>query len=71
MASGRGIVHSERIPDDIREQKVPVHGLQMWVALPAEQEESDPLFRHYASEDMPEAQVAAPVCTCWRVRRSA
>jgi len=57
MASGRGIVHSERIPDDIREQKVPVHGLQMWVALPAEQEESDPLFRHYASEDMPEAQV--------------
>ena len=57
MASGRGIVHSERIPDDIREQKVPVHGLQMWVALPAEQEDSDPLFRHYASEDMPEAQI--------------
>lgn len=57
MAAGRGIVHSERIPDDIREQKVPVHGLQMWVALPAAQEEGDPLFRHYASDDMPETEV--------------
>ena len=57
MASGRGIVHSERVPDDIREQKVPVHGLQMWVALPADQEDSAPLFRHYAAEDMPVAEV--------------
>ncbi|MCP1572828.1 redox-sensitive bicupin YhaK (pirin superfamily) [Herbaspirillum rubrisubalbicans] len=57
MAAGRGIVHSERIPDDIREQKVPVHGLQMWVALPAEQEEGDPLFRHYAAQEMPETTV--------------
>lgn len=57
MASGRGIVHSERIPDDIREQKVPVHGLQMWVALPAEQEDSAPLFHHYPADDMPTVQL--------------
>lgn len=58
MAAGRGIVHSERIPDDIRVQKVPVHGLQMWVALPADQEEGDPLFRHYAAADLPEVELA-------------
>ncbi|WDZ94270.1 pirin family protein [Herbaspirillum sp. WKF16] len=57
MSAGRGIVHSERVPDDIRAQKVPVHGLQMWVALPADEEICDPLFRHYASEEMPTAQV--------------
>ncbi|MBP0600562.1 pirin family protein [Herbaspirillum sp. LeCh32-8] len=57
MASGRGIVHSERVPDDIREHKVPVHGLQMWVALPADEEDCDPLFRHYAAEDMPTTEV--------------
>lgn len=57
MSSGRGIVHSERVPEDIREQKVPVHGLQMWVALPAADEESDPLFRHYPAEDMPRVDV--------------
>lgn len=56
MSAGRGIVHSERVPDDIRENKVPVHGLQMWVALPADEEICDPLFRHYASEEMPIAE---------------
>ncbi|MFL9926075.1 pirin family protein [Herbaspirillum lusitanum] len=57
MASGRGIVHSERVPEDIREQSVPVHGLQMWVGLPAAQEESAPLFHHYPAEAMPTVQV--------------
>jgi len=57
MASGRGIVHSERVPDDIREQKVPVHGLQMWVALPAADEDGDAVFAHYAADDMPTAEV--------------
>jgi len=57
MAAGRGIVHSERVPDDIREHKTPVHGLQMWVALPREMEDGAPLFRHYAAEDMPRVEV--------------
>ncbi|EJN08415.1 pirin family protein [Herbaspirillum sp. YR522] len=57
MAAGRGIVHSERVPDDIRQQKVPVHGLQMWVALPAADEDGDACFAHYAADDMPTAEV--------------
>ncbi|MFJ3046639.1 pirin family protein [Herbaspirillum chlorophenolicum] len=57
MAAGRGIVHSERVPEDIREQKVPVHGLQMWVALPAGEEDGAPLFHHYPAEQMPVVEV--------------
>jgi len=57
MAAGRGIVHSERIPEDIRNDKVPVHGLQMWVALPREEEQGDPVFHHYPENDMPRIEL--------------
>src|SRR5450830_1792711 len=57
MAAGRGIVHSERVPDDIRNDKVPVHGLQMWVALPKEQEQGEASFHHYPEEQMPRIDV--------------
>ncbi len=59
MAAGRGIVHSERVPDDIRNDKVPVHGLQMWVALPKDQEQGEASFHHYAEDDMPRIEVGA------------
>ena len=58
MSAGRGIVHSERLPDDIRDGKVPVHGLQMWVALPQQQEQGDPSFEHYPAEVMPTITLA-------------
>jgi redox-sensitive bicupin YhaK (pirin superfamily) len=53
MTSGRGIVHSERIPADIRDQAVIVQGLQMWVALPQADETCEPGFWHYPSDDLP------------------
>jgi redox-sensitive bicupin YhaK (pirin superfamily) len=53
MTSGRGIVHSERIPADIRDQATIVQGLQMWVALPQEAEECEPGFWHYPNADLP------------------
>src|SRR5438270_6932475 len=34
MSAGRGIVHSERTPPELRAQRL--HGLQAWVALPIE-----------------------------------
>ncbi|MBB3212159.1 hypothetical protein FHW67_001427 [Herbaspirillum sp. Sphag1AN] len=58
MSAGRGIVHSERVPEDIRDAKTPVHGLQMWVALPQEQEQGDPSFVHYPAEVMPTITLA-------------
>ena len=54
MTAGRGIVHSERTPQDLLGQPRRSHGLQMWLALPAELEECAPAFRHYPAAAMPE-----------------
>ncbi|WP_159875499.1 pirin family protein [Aquitalea denitrificans] len=53
MLAGRGIVHSERIPDDIRSNGMAVEGLQLWLALPVELEECAPAFMHYGSNELP------------------
>ncbi len=52
MTAGRGITHSERF-DGLRQNGGRLHGLQAWVALPNEAEETDPRFDHYAVSDMP------------------
>ncbi len=48
MTAGRGIVHSERTPPDLRGKARPVHGLQLWAALPAAHEECAPGVRAHA-----------------------
>jgi hypothetical protein len=53
MTAGRGIVHSERTPDMVRSQEAILHGIQTWVALPDEHEETDPWFRHHPATDLP------------------
>lgn len=59
MTAGRGIVHSERTPNEERAAGMRIHALQLWVALPREHEETDPSFRHYASDALPELEVGA------------
>ncbi|HSV47724.1 MAG TPA: pirin family protein [Ramlibacter sp.] len=54
MNAGRGIVHSERKPDALRGSSYVNHGLQLWVALPRDQEESEPSFAHTPAADIPE-----------------
>jgi redox-sensitive bicupin YhaK (pirin superfamily) len=53
MTAGRGIVHSERSPADVRERGVRLHGLQLWVALPKASEEVAPSFQHHAAGALP------------------
>jgi redox-sensitive bicupin YhaK (pirin superfamily) len=53
MTAGRGIVHSERSPDRERSQESTLHGIQTWVALPDEHEETEPSFEHYPAIDLP------------------
>lgn len=57
MTAGRGVVHSERTPADLRGQPRRSHGLQLWVALPAADEEMEPSFSHTAAEAIPELEV--------------
>ena len=52
MSAGRGIVHSERTPADLTLRPHRVHGLQLWVGLPAAQEEGAPAFAHTAAAQL-------------------
>jgi redox-sensitive bicupin YhaK (pirin superfamily) len=52
MTAGRGIVHSERTPENLRLTGQKMHGLQAWVALPVEHEETEPSFVHYGGETL-------------------
>ena len=56
MTAGRGIVHSERTPDDLRARQRRSHGLQLWVALPAADEEMAPAFAHTPAAALPELE---------------
>jgi redox-sensitive bicupin YhaK (pirin superfamily) len=57
MTAGRGIVHSERTPDDRRQVPRRSHGLQLWAALPAVDEEIDPAFNHTPAALIPALEV--------------
>src|SRR5450631_2377625 len=50
---GRGIVHSERTGAEKRVTGSPIHGLQMWVALPEAKEEMAPAFAHHDVGEFP------------------
>ena len=54
MIAGRGIVHSERSVPERRASGDKLHGLQLWVALPAASEEAAPVFAHTSAADIPE-----------------
>ncbi|MEQ8708259.1 MAG: pirin family protein [Rhodospirillales bacterium] len=53
MTAGRGIVHSERVTEEVRNSVNRMHGIQTWIALPLEQEEMEPSFRHHPAETIP------------------
>ena len=59
MTSGRGIVHSERKPEDLRDQSFVNHGLQLWTALPLAHEEDEPSFSHTPASGIPELKIGA------------
>ena len=60
MTAGRGIVHSERTAADHRDGGEPLHGLQLWVALPANRRGEGAGFRAYAFAEYPGAARKRP-----------
>jgi redox-sensitive bicupin YhaK (pirin superfamily) len=54
MTSGQGIVHSERTPAEDRREGPNLFGIQAWVALPQDAEDTRPAFEHYDRQAMPE-----------------
>ncbi|MBL0370796.1 pirin family protein [Rhizobium sp. KVB221] len=54
MTAGRGIVHSERTPENLRGKPFSLSGLQTWLALPESHENNDPSFLHAEAGNLPE-----------------
>ena len=57
MTAGRGIVHSERKPESLRQGTYVNHGLQLWAALPQADEEVEPSFSHTPADAIPALEV--------------
>ncbi len=55
MTAGSGIVHSERTSPEIRASGGKLFGLQTWVALPTQHEETAPAFAHHKAHEIPTA----------------
>jgi redox-sensitive bicupin YhaK (pirin superfamily) len=53
MIAGRGIVHSERTPAEVRGRGGRLDGIQSWVALPKAREDDAPRFEHHPAESIP------------------
>lgn len=53
MTAGKGIVHSERTPDYLRDSEKHMHGLQIWIALPKALEQMEPEFFHVDASGIP------------------
>ncbi|MBZ9883231.1 pirin family protein [Mesorhizobium sp. CA10] len=54
MTAGRGIVHSERTPQELRGAPMSVSGLQTWLALPDGKEEIAPVFANTSVARLPQ-----------------
>ena len=53
MTAGTGIVHSERSPQQARQQGPSLYGMQTWLALPDGGEEVAPAFDHVPEAGLP------------------
>ena len=54
MTAGYGVTHTERTPQHLRDGgSYPVHGYQVWVALPKGKEEMEPNFAYIPQTDLP------------------
>jgi redox-sensitive bicupin YhaK (pirin superfamily) len=53
MTAGRGIAHSERSPAAARQGGEAMFGIQSWIALPQEKEETAPSFQHFDAASLP------------------
>lgn len=53
MVAGKGVTHSERTSEATRAGRNALFGIQTWVALPEEAEETDAVFEHHDKEALP------------------
>ena len=71
MTAGRGIVHSERTPPELRTTGSRAGGIQLWVGVPRAHEEDEPSFTHTSGSQLPIADPGLRIILGeWRGARS-
>jgi len=63
MTAGSGIVHSERTSPEVRTSGGKLFGLQTWVALPSQFEETAPSFTHHKAQEIPKTDADGTALT--------
>lgn len=53
MIAGKGVTHSERTSEQTRKSPSDLFGIQTWVALPDDHEETGPGFEHFGKGNLP------------------
>ncbi|MGE8361539.1 pirin family protein [Pseudomonas sp.] len=53
MTAGSAVAHVERTPDAVRQSGSRLHGLQVWLALPASEEQGEPHYSHHPASSLP------------------
>ncbi|MCY1044405.1 pirin family protein [Corallococcus sp. bb12-1] len=56
MTAGKGIAHSERTGPETRAAGSRLFGIQAWLALPHQHEETEPSFVHHPQDTLPSGQ---------------
>jgi quercetin 2,3-dioxygenase len=54
MTAGSGVIHVEKQPDEFIEKGGIVHGIQLWVNLPAENKMTEPHYKDIRKDTIPE-----------------
>ena len=54
MTAGAGAAHVERTPAELVARGSRIHGLQVWLALPREEEERAPSYSHHSAASLPQ-----------------
>jgi redox-sensitive bicupin YhaK (pirin superfamily) len=53
MNAGKAVAHIERTPEALLAGGSTLHGLQMWLALPAAEEQGEPSYSHHPASSLP------------------
>ncbi|MDO9623240.1 MAG: pirin family protein [Pseudomonas sp.] len=53
MTAGRAVAHVERTPQNLWESGSHMHGLQVWLAMPAAEEQGEPSYSHHPADSLP------------------
>lgn len=56
MTAGHGVAHVERTPTKQQQTGDHLHGLQIWLALPASEESCEPSYAYHPASSLPESE---------------